>query len=351
MPLKPLLALLLLATIAPAQAVHMVPVDRNVQLEVLDWGGTGEPLVLLTGLDNTAHIFDDFAPKLSRYHVYAITRRGFGISSAPAAGYTADRLADDVLAVLDALAIVKPVVAGHSIAGEELSSIATRHPERVKGLIYLDAALSFAFYDPTLGDMNIDSLTLQRRLQELSTQPPQPLPIVHELLDTDLPAYTRDLHEFERRMAEHPPTPTHPHHDPTAADRATFAAYRNWQGRTENMLFPESELRQQFTANSDGSVGAWRDHSEGVRAIVNGEQKFTSLGSVPMMAIFAMDPGHGKEEQSAAFEKANPTAPVVRIKDANHYVFLSNEAEVIRAIDDFITVLPDGRPSRAAITP
>jgi len=96
------------------------------------------------GLGNTAHVFDKFAPKLSSaYHVYGITRRGFGASSAPspsgAATYSADRLGDDVLAVLNALKLNRPVLAGHSLGGEELSSVASRHPERVAGLIYLDA--------------------------------------------------------------------------------------------------------------------------------------------------------------------------------------------------------------------
>ena len=62
--------------------VQFVTVDKDVKLEVLDWGGSGRPLVLLAGLGNTAHVFDDFAPKLtSQYHVYGITRRGFGASS------------------------------------------------------------------------------------------------------------------------------------------------------------------------------------------------------------------------------------------------------------------------------
>jgi len=37
-------------------------VEKNVKLEVLDWGGSGEPLVLLAGPGNSAHIFDKFAP-------------------------------------------------------------------------------------------------------------------------------------------------------------------------------------------------------------------------------------------------------------------------------------------------
>src|SRR5215471_3802346 len=107
--------------------VHFVTVDNNVKLEVLDWGGSGRALVLLAGLGGTAHIFDDFAPKLtSTYHVYGITRRGFGASSVPKSGYSADRLGDDVLQVIDFLPLTRPILAGHSIAGEELSSVGSR---------------------------------------------------------------------------------------------------------------------------------------------------------------------------------------------------------------------------------
>ena len=59
-------------------------VSVDVRFEVLDWGGSGRPIVLLAGCGNTAHVFDDFAPKLrARNHMYGITRRGFGAS-----GYT-----------------------------------------------------------------------------------------------------------------------------------------------------------------------------------------------------------------------------------------------------------------------
>jgi non-heme chloroperoxidase len=91
-----------------------------------------------------AHVFDRFAPKLAtHYRVYGITRRGFGTSSAPPDGYEADRLADDVLAVLDSLRLDRPILVGHSIAGQELSSIGSRFPDRAAGLVYLDAAYGF----------------------------------------------------------------------------------------------------------------------------------------------------------------------------------------------------------------
>ena len=119
-----------------------ITVDKNVNFEVLDWGGSGKPLVFLAGLGNTAHVFDKFAPKFrDAYHVYGVTRRGFGASSVPTSGYSADRLGDDVLAVLDSLKLNRPVLVGHSIAGQELSSIGTRHPEKVADLIYLEEVL------------------------------------------------------------------------------------------------------------------------------------------------------------------------------------------------------------------
>ncbi len=148
-----------------------VQVERVATLEVLDWGGTGRPLVLLAGLGATAHDFDAFATKLAaHYHVYGITRRGYGDSSSPPptdANYNADRLGDDVLAVIDALHLQQlPVLIGHSLAGEELSSVATRHPERVAGLIYLDAAYGYAFYNPAYPDPDLDVLAIRRKLDE-----------------------------------------------------------------------------------------------------------------------------------------------------------------------------------------
>ena len=41
--------------------VHFITVENNVKLEVLDWGGSGRPVVLLTGLGDNAHVYDRFA--------------------------------------------------------------------------------------------------------------------------------------------------------------------------------------------------------------------------------------------------------------------------------------------------
>jgi non-heme chloroperoxidase len=57
-----------------------VTVDSSVRLEVLDWGGSRPPLVLLACYLST-HVYDEFAPKLTdQFRVYGITRRGIGAS-------------------------------------------------------------------------------------------------------------------------------------------------------------------------------------------------------------------------------------------------------------------------------
>jgi pimeloyl-ACP methyl ester carboxylesterase len=296
--------------------IQFVVVDDNVKLEVLDWGGTGRPLVLLAGLGNTAHIFDKFAPKLTpTYHVYGVTRRGFGASSAPVPSndnYSADRLGDDVLAVLDALKLNRPVLAGHSIAGEELSSIGSRHPERVAGLIYLDGGYSYAYYDRSHGDLTIDSIELNHKLEQLVRRAaPDPTALIQDLLQTGLPQLQQDLQE---RLKDIPAT-------------------------------PKEAIATRVPAPMQAIV----------QAILGGEQKYTDI-HVPVLAIFAVphrlgpavatDPSERAaleardtirtRGQADAFEKGIPSARVVRLPHADHFIFLSNEADVLREMNTFI---------------
>ena len=125
--------------VIPSPHTVFVQAPNGVRLEVLDWGGKGEPLVFFAGLGNTGHVFDDFAPRFTdRYHVIAITRRGFGASDHPASGYSMADLESDVHAVLDSLHLSHVDLAGHSIAGQELTWVAGTHPGDVSRLIYLD---------------------------------------------------------------------------------------------------------------------------------------------------------------------------------------------------------------------
>ena len=191
--------------------VYFIPVDRGVKLEVLDWGGVGRPLVLLAGLGYDAHVFDKFAPKLTaHHHVYGITRRGFGASSAPApanGNYSADRLGDDVLAVIDTLELERPVLVGHAKAGQELSSIGNRHPEKVAGLIYLDAGYSYAYYDSAHGDLLLDAIDLRKKLDEYLSAGAPDLKQYFSELQASLPQFEKDVQDFQAELALMPPQP------------------------------------------------------------------------------------------------------------------------------------------------
>lgn len=94
------------------------------------------------------------------------------------------------------------------------------------------------------------------------------------------------------------------------------------------------------------------------QAILAGEQKYTNI-RVPVLAIYALphdvrqfstnDPKalaafEARDEattgaQAKTFETGIPTARVVRLPHANHFVFFSNEADVLREVNAFLSSL------------
>jgi len=293
--------------------IQFIPVQENVKLEVLDWGGAGRPLVLLTGLGDDAHVYDKFALKLTpNYHVYGITRRGFGDSSAPPPtvdNYKADRLGDDVLAVISALNLNRPIVVGHSIAGEELSSIGSRHPEKVAGLIYLDAAFPYAFYNHANTDWNLDMVDVRNQINALQAGAVLEPKFVDDML-TSIALLEKDMQDIKKELAMmQPPYPPPP---------------------------PLLGLAINF-----------------------GEQKYTKIPA-PILSIVACphdfgDDVHATPEEKAAivkedetrctaqadaFQSGIPSAHVVRLRNVDHYVYKSNEADTLREMNAFIATLP-----------
>lgn len=301
-------------------ASQLISVEKDVKLEVLDWGGAGRPLILLAGLGATAHVFDRFAPKLtSTYHVYGITRRGFGASSAPApanGNYASDRLGDDVLAVMDALKLNRPVLVGHSAAGEELSSVGSRHASKVAGLIYLDAGYSYAYYDPSRGDLEIDRSSLRKEIDAFSqiASPRESKVLIKHLLEVSLPQFEKELRDMQKHLEAVPEA------SPVPPDT------------------PQIQI---------------------IAAILTGAQKYSGVGC-PVLAFFAVPQNMGplpgvdsaaraalaaedlerRTAQANAFESGIPSARVVRLANASHAVFISNEADVLREMNAFLAKLP-----------
>jgi pimeloyl-ACP methyl ester carboxylesterase len=304
--------------------VRFVAVDGNVRLEVLDWGGAGRPVILLAGGGNTAHVFDEFAPKLTTYgHVYGITRRGFGASGFSVPAHPVERLRDDVLAVIDALHIDRAVLVGHSIAGAELSAVASSAPDRVAGLVYLEAAYPYAFNNgagPT-------------------------------------------MEEFQQGRGPRPPTPA-------ASNLASFRSLQQWDAEVYGVRRPEAEFRQTWDSGSDGRPTKPRAFpgAQMFMAIMTSGRRYAVI-PVPALVIFAIphleeswinkspDPAvrqasqayltavdAATERQAKALEGGVPAARVVRLQGA-HYIFLSHERDVMREMGTFLASL---KPSSGA---
>ena len=334
---------------------EMIAVDQGVQLEVLDWGGSGQPLVFLSGLGNTAHIWDNFALKFTdNHHVYAITRRGFGRSTHATTGYTPERLADDILAVMDQLKLEKPVLVGHSIAGEELSFIGTHHPERVSALIYLDAAYTYAFYDEA-GDYEASLKGLRMKIDALDGKPDDTA--LMNQVKTALPQFEENLNRKSNSLENPLPRLYDP---PSTADKADFAAMMKKMTIIIGGVPPEAELHESFLSGPNGAIGPSNAAPEASPAINKSYEHFTAPIHLPILAIMSDPQSKGpnfhadtpenvaagaaadanQERQIAAFEKGQPTARVIRMADAHHYVFISNESQVETEMKKFLAALP-----------
>jgi len=98
--------------------------------------GAGFPAVLVTGLAGTAQYWRDQIPALSRcYDVVVHDHRGMGESDAAQCTPTMERMAQDVIALMDALDIPKAHIIGHSAGGAVAQILAIEQPRRCASVV------------------------------------------------------------------------------------------------------------------------------------------------------------------------------------------------------------------------
>ena len=274
--------------------VRFVTVDSSVRLEVLDWGGTGQAIVFV-GCYLTAHVYDDIAPKLTdRFHVYAVTRRGVGASDRPATGYDPLRRAADILEVIDSVGMQKPILVGNSCGGAILHTLGAQHPDRLSGLVYLDAA-----EDPTLGGADYG--------------PTAPVDPAH------LPAFVGKrvpvvFPEAEvRQMDQWPVEP---------AIRKAITEDNNVKPDYARIPLPVLAIYR--TVTMEQALKDYPPSNEQQRAALN--QAYANARA--MLSRWQRDLLAGV-----------PTARIVELPGANLYMFLSNEGDVLREIRAFAAAL------------
>jgi pimeloyl-ACP methyl ester carboxylesterase len=114
----------------------------GVRLHFIEAGAGDPPVVLLHGLGSTVAKWRDALPMIAtRRRTIAVDLPGFGLSQAPRARYTFGFLAGGIRAFLDAMRINRCVLVGNSLGGTVALWLAAASPERVAGLVLVDAAL------------------------------------------------------------------------------------------------------------------------------------------------------------------------------------------------------------------
>jgi pimeloyl-ACP methyl ester carboxylesterase len=272
--------------------VRWVTVDSSVKLEVLDWGGSGPPLVLLACYLST-HVYDEFAPKLTdRFQVYGITRRGIGASDKPATGYSVQQSANDLSEVFNSLTLQQALLVGHSCAGQVLTMFAAQHADRLRGLVYLDGATDPTLTPADVGSPMPDFATLPRPIPERRERNWDfPEAVDQEQLD---PVIRKAITVDARMKPDY------------ARVRVPVLAIYQAQG-------PFEEVATGYAIRNDQERAALRQEYAATRALYTRWQQDLRAGA--------------------------PTARIVELTGANLFMFLSHEADVLREIRAFAATL------------
>lgn len=306
---------------AGASALHRVQrvkVAEGVQLELLDFGGQGPALVFLTGRGNTGHVFDTFAPEFTpAFHVYSVTRRGYGSSSWPAQGYDTATLAEDIVRVLDSQGIAKAVLAGHSRAGEEITWVATHHPERVEKVVFLDIQ--------TKGDLSAEIYKVL------------PLPTPGEPNPADLASRATVAATFARGVGG--PLPEHEIDELVEFDPKTGRYLRDRQRPDADDLLTMSALKVDFAAVRAPVL--YIHTGERVPERAEDYPGFAQLTPAQQEKLREMIP---KAVQRLAEVQSMPSWRIVRLERAEHYIWITNREEVLREMKAFLGMEPSPTP-------
>jgi pimeloyl-ACP methyl ester carboxylesterase len=111
---------------------------RGVRFHVAEAGAGGDPVLLLHGWPQHWHEWRHLMPDLAdRHRVLALDLRGFGWSDAPPGGYLKEEMANDVLAVLDALGLERVKLVGHDWGGWIGFLLCLREPRRFERFLAL----------------------------------------------------------------------------------------------------------------------------------------------------------------------------------------------------------------------
>ncbi|GAA5529782.1 alpha/beta fold hydrolase [Herpetosiphon gulosus] len=125
----------------------MPPIDVRGRSLMYDDGGDGEVVLCIHGFPFNRSMWDEARLALaSRYRVLSPDLRGFGESSG-SESWTLDDQANDLIELLDHLAIDRVAVLGLSMGGYIALNLARRYPERLWAMVLIDTKATSDNYD------------------------------------------------------------------------------------------------------------------------------------------------------------------------------------------------------------
>ncbi len=168
---------------APTEMRIAVAPGITLHVERRDGDLAALPCVLVHGLASNLRLWDGVAEALqARGHtVIALDQRGHGRSDAPESSYDMDTAVADLRAVLAALGLPRPVLAGQSWGGNVVLEFGWRHPREVRGITCVDGGIIeladwFPSWEACLAALTpprLDHLTVAETEARIRTENPE----------------------------------------------------------------------------------------------------------------------------------------------------------------------------------
>lgn len=281
-----------MSTIEPKSGTLNV---NGVRLHYLDWGGAGDPIVVLHATGFLGRIYAPIASPLTQIgHVWSYDQRGHGDSSpAPDGEYTWQRTMGDLAGFIIAMGWRHVRAFGHSAGATAIGSLACERPDLISRAVLAEPVV---FESPTAPELEwrnpFIERTLKRRrsfdsvaamFQNFDNKPPY---------DTWRKDMLRDYCEYGTRV--------------------------NAQGKRELKCAPEIEAR--FYETSRDFDGLGRILRAEVPLLILFGQRGDSLGATLSQRI------------AAKLRKGR----VVNVEDTGHFMPMEKPDEVSRMAIEFL---------------
>jgi len=112
---------------------------NGIRLRYYRTGGALPALVLSHGYTDNGLSWTGLARALQKeYDVIMYDLRGHGLSDAPQTGYGMDDQVADLLGLIEALKLQRPIIIGHSLGGSIAAAFAAKHPNLPHKVVLVD---------------------------------------------------------------------------------------------------------------------------------------------------------------------------------------------------------------------